>query len=83
MLKESIYSNGMGNMTYMTKVQKFDDKLCFIVLPTILFYCYSPIDLDLFIYTFDSEKKWKQIVRTHIYNETVDVTKIHLLKKEK
>ena len=52
-LKNSIYKEGMERLKYLTKVHKFDDKLCLTVLsliyPTILFHCYSPLDLDLFI----------------------------------
>ena len=75
----------METRRYITQVHKFDDKLCLtvssLIYSTIAFYCYSPIDFDLFIYTFDSEKKDTKIVRTHIYNDTIDVIQSHLIKK--
>ena len=49
--------------------------------PTIALDCYSPIDFDVFIYKFDSEKKETQIVRTRIYNGTIDIIQIHLIEK--
>ena len=44
------------------------------------FYCYSPLDFDLFIYKFDSEKQETIIVRTHIYEISIDATNIYLIK---
>ena len=84
-LKEPIYVKGVETRRYITQVHKFDDKLCLTVLslmyPTIALDCYSPIDFDVFIYKFDSEKKETQIVRTHIYNGTIDIIQIHLIEK--
>ena len=84
-LKKSIYVKGMENGKYLTTKHKFDDKLCLTVLslmyPTILFYCYSPLDFDLCIYKFDYEKQQTVIVRTHIYENSIDATNIFLIKK--
>ena len=59
-LKKSIFVQGMEEWKHLTRVHKFDDKLCLTVLslmyPKILFYCYSPLDFNLFIYKFDLEK---------------------------
>ena len=84
-LKNSIYEEGMEGRQYLTKVHKFDDKLCLTVLslmyPTILFYCYSPLDLDLFIYKFDVETKATVVIRTPIYHKLNDAINIFLIKK--
>ena len=36
----------------------------------ITFYCYSPLDLDLFIYKYDPNKQQTEIIRTHIYENS-------------
>jgi len=85
-LKNSIYEEGMERRKYFTNVHKFDDKLCLTVLslmyPTISFYCYSPLDLDLFIYKFDVETKATVVIRTHIYHKSNDAINIFLIKKK-
>ena len=83
-LKKSIYVKRMDNRKYLTTEHKFDDKLCLSVLslmyPTISFYSYSPLDFDLFMYKFDFEKQQTVIVRTHIYENSIDATNIFLIK---
>ena len=83
--KNSIYKEGMESRNYLTKVHKFDDNLWLTVLslmyPTISFYCYSPLDLDLFIYKFDVETKATIVIRTHIYHKSTDAINIFLIKK--
>ena len=85
-LKKSIYVKGMKKWKYITTEHNFDDKLCLTVLslmyPTILFHCYSPLDFDLFIYKFDSDKQEKVIARTHIYENSINATNIFLIKKQ-
>ena len=85
-LKKYVYVKGLENIKYLTTEHKFDDKLCLIVLslmyPTIWCYCYSPLDVDLFIYIFDYEKQQTVIIRTHIYENLIDVTNIFLIKKK-
>ena len=49
--------------------------------PKISFYCYSPLDFDLFIYKFDSKKKQTVIIRTHIYENSIPGINIFLIKK--
>ena len=84
-LKKSIYVKGMEDWKYLLKVYTFDDKLCLTVLslmyPTISFHCYSPLDLDLFIYKFDVETKSTVVIRTHIYDQSTDAINIFLTKK--
>ena len=74
----------MEEFNYLTTVHTFDDIFCFTMLslmyPKLLFYCYSPLDFDLFIYKFNSEKQETIIIRTHIYENSVDVTNIYLIK---
>ena len=64
----------MEKRNYLTKEHKFDDKLGLTVLslmyPTISFYCYSPLDFDLFIYKYDHNKQQTEIIRTHIYEKS-------------
>jgi len=83
-LKKYIYVKGMEKWNYITTVYKFDDKLCLALLslkyPTISFYCYSPLDFDIFIYKFDSDKLQIVFVRTHIYENSIDATNIFLIK---
>ena len=72
--KKNVYVKGMEKRKYLTKEHKFDDKLGFTVLslmyPTISFYCYSPLDFDLFIYKYDHNKQQTEIIRTHIYEKS-------------
>ena len=75
---------GSDNWNYTTKEFKFDDKLCLTVLSLmyeqITFYCYSPLDFDLFIYKFDPNKQQTVIIRTHIYKNSIPGIKIFLMK---
>ena len=84
-LKKNMYVKGLDKRNYSTKEHKFDDKLCLTALSLahskISFYCYSPLDLDLFIYKFDSEKHQTVIIRTHIYENSIPGINIFLMKK--
>ena len=86
-LKTSIYVKGMEEWSYLTSVHKFDDKLCLTVLSLMYLiiscYCYFPLDFDLFIYKFDSEKKQTVVIRSHIYENSIDATNIFLIKSRK
>ena len=70
---------------YLTIYHKFDDKLCLTVLsmiyPTKSFYCNSPLDFELFIYKFCSDKQQTVIIRFHIYEKSIDGINIFLMKK--
>ena len=83
-LKKYIYVKGMEKWNYITTVYKFDDKLCLALLslkyPTISFYCYSPLDFDLFIYKYDPNKQQTKIIRTHIYEKSSTGKNIFLMK---
>ena len=83
-LKKNIYVKGMENRKYLTKEHKFDDRLGLTVLslmyPTISFYCYSPLDFDLFIYKYDPNKQQTKIIRTHIYEKLSTGKNIFLMK---
>ena len=72
-LKKNIYVKVSENWNYLTKEFKFDDKLCLTALSlmyqNITFYCYSPLDFDLFIYKFDPKKQQTVIIRI-IYMKT-------------
>ena len=85
-VKKSIYVKGMEEWRYLTSVHKFDDKLCLTLLslmyPTILFYCYSPLDFNLFIYKLYYEKKQTVVIRTHIYENSINATNIFLIKNQ-
>ena len=74
----------MEEWKYLTTVHKFGDKLCLTVLslmyPKISFYCYFPLDFDLFRYKFYSDKEETVIVRTHIYENLINATNIFLIK---
>ena len=74
----------MDKRNYLTKEHKFDDKLGFTVLslmyPTISFYCYSPLEFDLFIYKYDTNKQQTEIIRTHIYENPSTGKNIFLMK---
>ena len=82
--KKNIYVKGMEKRYYLTKEHKFDDKLGLTVLslmyPTISFYCYSPLDFDLFIYKYDPNKQQTEIIRTHIYEKSSTGKNIFLMK---
>ena len=84
-LKKNIYVKEMEKRNYLTKEHKFDDKLCLTVLSLmykkITFYCYSPLDFDLFIYNFDRNKQQTLIIRTHIYENSIPGINIFLMKK--
>ena len=83
-LKKNIYVKGMENRKYLTKEHKFDDRLGLTVLslmyPTISFYCYSPLDFDLFIYKYDPNKQQTEIIRTHTYIKSSTGKNIFLMK---
>ena len=83
-LKKNIYVKGSEKRNYLTKEYKFDDKLCLTVLslmyPKLSFYCYSPLDFDLFIYKFDPKKQQTVIIRTHIYINSIPDINIFLIK---
>ena len=84
-LNKFIYVKGLEKRKYLTTEHKFDDGLCLTVLslmyPKIYFYCYSPLDFDLFIYKFDSEKQQTVIIRTYTYENSIPGTNIFLMKK--
>ena len=84
-LKKNIYVKVSENWNYLTKEFKFDDKLCLTVLSlmyqNITFYCYSPLDFDLFIYKFDPNKQQTVIIRTYIYENSIPGINIFLMKK--
>ena len=47
----------------------------------ITFYCYSPLDFDVFIYKFDPNIQQIVIIRTHIYENSIPGINIFLMKK--
>ena len=85
-LKKNIYVKEMDKRNYLTNKHKFDDKLCLTVLslmyPTILFYYYFPLDFNLFIYKLYYEKKQTVVIRTHIYENSINATNIFLIKNQ-